>query len=217
MHRFFQILSVGLLLGVVRAEALTWQTVWRTVVAENGQTMVALGFPFKNTGSQSVRIVSLVPSCDCLSPKLDKQTFAPGESGELNVEFSVGGRAGRQEKTITVTTDAVADSATVLKLIVDIPEPVGISPRFVYWRTGETDKEKVLEVTLAEPNRDAVGEVKCAEPAFDVRLEPGTESGRHRVFIRPIDTSKPVQAPIRLTAVVNSVGAQIAQGGGLQD
>ena len=91
----------------------------------------------------------------------------------------------------------------MLKLILDIPEPVAINPKFVFWRMGEPAAEKSVEVTLADPGKMSLGEVRCAEPSFIVRLELGKEPGRHRVVIRPADTSKLMQAPIRLTATVN--------------
>lgn len=196
-----------LLLVVVAAsaQALTWESSVHEVTAGETQKSMTAAFRFRNAGSKPVRITSLMPSCDCLSAntKPANEAIAPGESGELRVEFALGGRAGRQEKTITVTTDDAPDTPTVLRLIVDIPEPVAISPRFVFWRVGEPAAEKTIEITLADPEKAKPGEVLCPEAAFNVRLEPGSSPNKFRLLIRPAGTAKPVQAPIRLSATVD--------------
>lgn len=203
MRRAISSLMTVVMFGIIEAEAVTWASMQREISVKNGQAMIALGFPFKNTGTTPVRITAVIPSCDCLTPRLEKRIFAPGELGEVLVEFALGGRAGRQEKSVTIISDDAPDSPTVLRLVVDILEPVAISPKFVFWRVGEPAAEKSIEVTLVEPSTDSVGSVQCAESAFVARTESGKDPGQHRVFIRPIDTTKSVQAPIRLTAVVN--------------
>ena len=196
-----------LLLAMVAAsaQALTWESSVHEVTVDGNQESVTTTFRFRNAGGKPVRIISLRPSCDCLSAntKPPNEVIAQGESGELRVEFALGGRAGRQEKTITVTTDDAPNAPTVLRLIVDIPEPVAISPKFIFWRVGEPAAEQAIEITLADPEKAKLGEVLCPEAAFTARLEPGSSPNKFRVLIRPAGTAKPVQAPIRLSAVVD--------------
>lgn len=44
-------------------------------------------FRFRNTSTVPVTIQELIPSCGCLMPRLDKQVYAPGEAGQINLRM----------------------------------------------------------------------------------------------------------------------------------
>ncbi len=186
------------------AAALVWRSTEVQLKTELDQPMAAGVFYFKNAGDHAVRILSLTPSCDCLQPALKQNVYAPGEAGEIRVEFSLGGRAGRQEKNIAVlTSDDAPNAPTVLKMIVDIPEPVVLQPRFLFWRLGEDPAAKDIEIIIAEPAKTTLGDAQCATAGFSVQLESAGSAGHHRLRIKPIDTKQLLQATIRLNATVN--------------
>ena len=87
-------------------------------------------------GQQSLRFTSLRPSCDCLTAAASKEAFAPGEMGTVRVEFTVGGRSGRQEKYVTVTTDDPAEQPVSLLVVIEISEPMAMQPRQLLWEKG---------------------------------------------------------------------------------
>ncbi len=166
--------------------------------------MVSLEFPFRNTGAQPVRVVRIQPSCDCLAASAEPESVAPGGAGKIAVTFTLGGRSGRQEKSVNVFFADEPERPVELRLVVDIPEPVAIAPRFVFWRVGEAPEAKVFAITLADA-ADQLGEIGCAEAGFAVRLEPTLDPRRWRAVVQPVDTARPRQAVVRLTA---SVGGQ---------
>ncbi len=59
-------------------------------------------FSFTNVGKSALNIRSLKSTCGCTVFELDKYDYAPGESGEINVEFNATGRRGSQQKSIVV-------------------------------------------------------------------------------------------------------------------
>lgn len=83
-----------------------------------------------------MRFTSLRPSCDCLTAAVSKEAFAPGEMGTVRVEFTVGGRSGRQEKYVTVTTDDPAEQPVSLLVVIEISEPMAMQPRQLLWEKG---------------------------------------------------------------------------------
>jgi hypothetical protein len=87
-------------------------------------------------GQQSLRFTSLRPSCDGLTAAASKEAFAPGEMGTVRVEFTLGGRSGRQEKYVTVTTDDPAEKPVSLLVVVEISEPMAMQPRQLLWEKG---------------------------------------------------------------------------------
>jgi hypothetical protein len=113
---------VLLLLAVIatRVAALDWPATAIELKTDGDQKEVVTVFPFRNISPRSVQIISVAASCECLSVKPTKEIVAPGDTGELRVQFALGGRTGRQERTIMVTSDDAPDAPTVLTLVVKI-------------------------------------------------------------------------------------------------
>lgn len=63
---------------------------------------VAHVFTFTNTGGNPLVIKSAVGSCGCTVPKFSNEPLAPGESGEINVEFDSSNKPGINDKMVTV-------------------------------------------------------------------------------------------------------------------
>ncbi len=57
---------------------------------------------FTNTGKSELNIRSIKPNCGCTVAKMEKDAFAPGESGTLQIEFNAQGRRGSQQKSIVI-------------------------------------------------------------------------------------------------------------------
>lgn len=72
-------------------------------------------FHFKNTGKKPLIISSATTTCGCTVPNWPKAAIAPGEGGDINVEFDSEGKKGQVEKEVTVTAN-VDPPATILSL-----------------------------------------------------------------------------------------------------
>lgn len=59
-------------------------------------------FKFKNTGKANLVIASCTASCGCTIPDWPKEAIAPGESGEIKVEFNSSGKSDMVTKDITI-------------------------------------------------------------------------------------------------------------------
>lgn len=62
-------------------------------------------FKFTNTGTEPLIIEDAKGSCGCTVPKFPKEPIAPGESGDIEVEYSPGKQQGAQAKTVTITSN----------------------------------------------------------------------------------------------------------------
>lgn len=62
-------------------------------------------FRLTNTGDHPLVIERVKPSCGCTTPEWTQEPIAPGEQGEISVEFDSAGKTGMQRKTITVFTN----------------------------------------------------------------------------------------------------------------
>ncbi len=71
----------------------------------NQGEVVSHTFKFKNTGSEPLVITDAKATCGCTVPKKPTEPIAPGETGELVVEFNSAGKSGAQTKQVTVTAN----------------------------------------------------------------------------------------------------------------
>ena len=63
-------------------------------------------FKVTNKGKTDLIITNVKPSCGCTTPDWTKGAIAPGASGEIKFNFNSAGRVGKQNKSITVKTNA---------------------------------------------------------------------------------------------------------------
>ncbi len=103
------------------ADGLAFEREGVAVVAQPGQKVVHIEFPFRNSGDKPVTIISVETSCRCTSADTSKRTYAPGERDAVSVDFTVGGQEGAVTKTVTVTTDGPELNPFTLTLRVNIP------------------------------------------------------------------------------------------------
>jgi hypothetical protein len=59
-------------------------------------------FRFTNTGTKDLVISSASASCGCTIPEWPKEPIAPGEKGEVKVEFNSNGKKDMVTKDITI-------------------------------------------------------------------------------------------------------------------
>jgi hypothetical protein len=65
-------------------------------------------FKFTNTGSEALIITNVQVTCGCTTPKgWPRDPIAPGKKAEIIVQFNSAGKIGRQNKVVTVVSNAV--------------------------------------------------------------------------------------------------------------
>ncbi|MBC2593074.1 DUF1573 domain-containing protein [Ruficoccus amylovorans] len=182
------LLGAGTVLPL-RAE-LEWETTTVTAPAEFGQASLQAAYPFKNTGSEPVRIVEVKTSCGCTYAAASQQLIPPGESAEIVAFFETEEREGPQTSSITVLTDEKAHPATVLRFHSDIPPAALLPTRVVKWSTADGREAKVLEIptqpgvelVLGKPKRPLPVTVQLetydskTRPASASAAQPGSDS-----------------------------------------
>jgi hypothetical protein len=76
-------------------------------------------FTFTNTGEVPLVISAANGSCGCTVPEFPRTPIAPGATGVINVSFDSNKRAGKQEKTVTLTANTVPN-VHVLKITAEV-------------------------------------------------------------------------------------------------
>jgi hypothetical protein len=72
-------------------------------------------FKFTNTGNEPLIITNVQVTCGCTTPKgWPRDPIMPGGKGEITVAFNSAGKSGRQNKVVTVVSNAVnSDGAQI--------------------------------------------------------------------------------------------------------
>ena len=76
---------------------------------------VSTEFILKNIGEAPLLIRSAKGSCGCTVPEWPREAVAVGESADIKVTFNSAGKKGKQNKTVTLVTNAIP-STKVLKI-----------------------------------------------------------------------------------------------------
>ena len=63
-------------------------------------------FAFENTGTEPLIITNVQVTCGCTATKWPRDPIAPGQKSELTILFNSAGKMGRQNKVITIVSNA---------------------------------------------------------------------------------------------------------------
>jgi hypothetical protein len=77
-------------------------------------TQVEHVFAFANVGKVPLVINDVKSTCGCTIPEWPEDPIAPGESGEISVQFNSNGRTGEQSKPVTVFANTYPNQTQVI-------------------------------------------------------------------------------------------------------
>lgn len=175
---------------------LKWDNPEQSFVPKLLDTQVVAKYRFTNAGTVPVTINDVRTSCGCTTAALKKKEYAPGESGEIEAKFEIGGRTGHQEKSIFVITSPGSAQPTVLRLKVDIPEVVKIEPQFVMWRLGEQPEPKTIRIAVPDGVPAKIVSVEADNQAVKLELHQIRPGKELEVEVTPPGTTEPAGATL---------------------
>ena len=102
---------------------ITWEkSVYDFGDIEQGEK-VEHTFKFKNTGTEDLLITNVQVTCGCTTPKgWARDPISPGKSGEITIAFNSLGKFGRQNKVVTVISNAANPDAGQISFAANVIE-----------------------------------------------------------------------------------------------
>ncbi|HLT86316.1 MAG TPA: DUF1573 domain-containing protein [Sphingobacterium sp.] len=70
-------------------------------------------YAYTNTGTEPVILSQVSASCGCTTPSYTQTPVLPGKSGEVKVSFDSNGQVGKQQKIVTIVSNAENRVTTV--------------------------------------------------------------------------------------------------------
>lgn len=175
---------------------LKWDKPVQTYQRTPADKQILAHYTFRNVGTTPVTIKSLRSSCGCTTARMEKKTYAPGEQGEVVMQFVFGGRVDLHRKTVTVTTDDKTEEPVILDLRVDIQEPLTVVPALVYWKTGEPVAAKTVQLTANASQPVKIKSVTSSNPRLAATLQTIKAGAEYAVSVKPTDTTEKASAEI---------------------
>jgi len=181
------IFLLSLFIGSVQAK-LEFESTTVELKAKPTDEEVPTTFKFKNTGDKEVAISKISVGCSCLKATTDKESYAPGESGEVNVIFKIGSFTGHQSKGMTIVA---GDQRTRLQFGLQIPNVITITPNVLEWAVGSKPEAKTFKVKVEHPDPIKILSMKPSRDGFNPELKTIKEGREYEVTLTPdsLDTA----------------------------
>ncbi len=176
----------------------TWEKDNVNLTAEIGQEVARTSYAFTNSGTSSISVISIKPSCGCVATTLEKLDYAPGERGEIKVTFDLEMDKDQlvQDRTILVTTSDAPGVPKTLQLKVKLREAVEVSPETLDWKQGKPPEPKEV-IVKAAPGIKAISLTPTAQNSnFSVEVQADPKGQSYRLKITPKNTDSPCEATL---------------------
>jgi hypothetical protein len=108
---FFAVLilgTVGVVHGQTSGPVITWEKSAYDFGDLTQGDKVEHIFKFRNTGNEPLIITNIQVTCGCTTPKgWARDPILPGQSSEITIAFNSLGKFGKQNKVVTLVSNAV--------------------------------------------------------------------------------------------------------------
>jgi len=82
-------------------------------------------FKFTNTGSEPLVITNVQVTCGCTTPKgWARDPIQPGEQSEITLGFNSAGKYGRQQKVVTIVSNAINTEGSQIIFFANVLEKI---------------------------------------------------------------------------------------------
>ena len=146
---------------------------------------VTTTFPFTNTGTKTLVLTRLQAGCGCTTPIADKTVLKPGESGTITVTFDPKGKANKQDKKVTIFSNAVNEPEKGFWIRSYVNQFVDVKNKFL----------NLNEMALGEPH-SVEFDFTPVDPNFKILSMSGI--GKHGQFISAEELEVPEGSPRRV-------------------
>ncbi len=194
-----RVLAILLVIVVAQAaEVLHFEQRRIEVKPTSEATTAEIVYRFTNTSDRVVTITSTQSSCGCVVAEVARTVYPPGEKGEITALYDVGDAGGRQEKTITVSTDHPDEASIALTLIIDLPVLPSPQPAFVTWAKGGPLEPRQVFIAIPEGSTLRFTEAKSSQKTITTALSEAPGGKAWLLTLTPTDTSAPANAMVEL-------------------
>ena len=204
--------------GVEAQAQLTWETTEQRVEVGWDQERISAQFPFKNTGSYALTVLSVEPQSKALRATVGspQRTYKQEQSGAATLSLVNRGVFGEKTYTATVKTDErTAPQVLVLHVVPKgwdtmsaqekddltregerlqaLPSPLEVQPRVLMWLPGQPLEPKTVTITV---HGDTPVTVEKLEALAGPDARPGPE-GEFKTTLKTVEPGRQYTVEVR--------------------
>lgn len=177
---------------------LLWESKQSDVTPSMTDAKATTIFSFKNAGNYAVTIQDVKTSCGCTTATLTKKTYAPGESGQINVEYNIGTNTGLQQKQVYVTTDERTDAITQLTMRIFLPQMVTLTPPSVSWELNGDKTPKKITIDVLDGHEVNILDVRSSNDQIFAQIHTVIPHKKYLLTVTPVNTNLPAEAELEI-------------------
>lgn len=92
------------------------------------ETLLKRKVIFRNTGTDTLKIIRVKPGCGCTTAPISKDNIEPGGIADLDITLTVPGHSGEIHKLIFINSNDPANKDRVMHLMADVIYPLKFFP-----------------------------------------------------------------------------------------
>ena len=170
---------------------LQWEKNEITVNMTADQDTAQIAFPFKNTGTESVAVMSVETSCSCLKFDSINKEYKPGEEGTLNLHYHGGVRSSAMSYKVTVHSTDSEKPVTTLMVNVAASTSFQIDPSSAGWQAGSpVGTRELLFRDVKNIGAKPVAAYSTSNN-FKVEIASRQAPGEYAIKVTPMSTEVP--------------------------
>jgi hypothetical protein len=141
-------------------------------------------FGFKNTGRGTLEITQTKGTCKCTVPDLQKKVYAPGEAGEISVQFHAPTYQGPTSQNIFVSSNDPENPRVELTIRAHVQSQVRVTPESMNLSLIDANNAGAVAITLKsiDNERFAVTGIASEGNVFTVDFDPNNISDTHTLY-----------------------------------
>jgi len=157
--------------------------------ADYGETIKEFDLPFANHTEKTVKVLSVETSCSCMKVTATEKLVEPGATGRVHCVFQVPNVTGPVQKLVLLHTDAPEGGLHVVRVRVDVPSALTLTPDRLTWAIGASADEKLLRITVAAAAAPVnIAKVECPGDLFAWTLKTIHEGREFELRVKPKTT-----------------------------
>jgi hypothetical protein len=169
-----------------------------TVSAGANEQEVHATYSFTHVGKNPITITGSRMTCGCLAVMPGVTNYLPGDTGTVEVVFTIGQRTGLQQKAIYLTTNSPFEPEIPLSLTVQLPEGPRCDPAIVVFPQGQVSSAKTVKVTLPPNSPYRISSTKSLDEHITAQLIPGASALEWTLSIAADAASGPLTTAIEI-------------------
>ena len=138
-------------------------------------------FAFTNTGASTLQITQTKGTCKCTVPDLKKKDYAPGESGELSVQFHAPTYQGATSQHIMVSSNDPNNARVDLTIQAYVRLKVQAIPETMNLSIVDPNNAGAVAITVKslDNKRFAITKISSEGEVFTIDFDPNNVSDTH--------------------------------------